>query len=361
LINWWNQLSSREQWLAIAAVGLLVGSVVYFVVSPSMDRLDRVDAEIQRLESDLVQYTTLLNRRERVDRDFAAIAEDHSVEWSAEEIHDGLRREIDRVSLEDPPSPDVVREGGAPGGGGRVVTIDEIPEGQLSDAGEGYREYQIGFRTSPAVLSDLAVFLRRLQESPQALRVNMLELTRTAPDSNRIVATFEITRTVVDGIPDDVEREAQRLFAGNLLENGDFEEWDAGQERFPGWLNEDSVVRASDRFVTSGEQSLELEPASAPGRVYQEVEVTGGETYELEFDMAATGPARVRIIDAESGEPLEGDIAASPDTQRIKRYAARFTAPGDNGSSRRVHAPVLEVLESDGVAYLDNARLVQVQ
>lgn len=360
MVNWWNQLSLREQWLAIAAVGLVVGSVIYFVVSPAMERLNRVDAEIQRLESDLVQYTTLLNRRERVDREFASIAEDHSVEWSAEEIHDGLRREIDRVSLEDPPSPDVVREGGAPGGGGRVVTIDEIPEGQLSDAGEGYREYQIGFRTSPAILPDIAVFLRRLQESPQALRVNMLELNRTSPDSNRIVATFEITRTVVDGIPEDVEREAQRLFAGNLLENGSFEEWDPGQERFPGWVNEDSVVRASDRFVTSGEQSLQLEPASAPGRLYQEVELTGGETYELEFDMAATGPARVRVIDVESGEPLEGEVEPSQG-ERIKRYAARFTAPGDNGAPRRVHAPVLEVLESDTVAYLDNARLVQVR
>ncbi|MFP4172761.1 MAG: type II secretion system protein GspM [Candidatus Hydrogenedentota bacterium] len=360
MVNWWNQLSLREQGLAIAAAGLLLGSIIYFVVSPAIDRLERADAQIQRLESELVQYTALLNRRERVDREFAKIAEDHSVEWTAEEIHDGLRREIDRVSLEDPPSPDVVREGGAPGGGGRVVTIDEIPEGQLSDAGEGYREYQIGFRTSPAILSDITVFLRRLQESPQALRVHMLELSRTSPDSNEIVATFEITRTVVDGIPDDVEREAQRLFAADLLENGSFEQWDAGQENFPGWLHVDSEVRASERFVTAGEQSLELEPASAPGRVYQEVEITGGETYEMAFDMAATGPARVRVIDAESDEALEGGVQPSPN-ERVKRYAARFTAPGDSGAPRRVRAPVLEVLESDAVAYLDNARLVQVR
>ncbi len=360
MTKWWSNLSAREQWLAIATVALFVGSVLYFVVSPAIERLDRADSQIQRLETELVQYTALLNRRERVDREFAKIAEDHSVEWTAEEIHDGLRREIDRVSLQNPPSPDVVREGGAPGSGGRVVTIDEIPQGQLSDAGEGYREYQIGFRTSPATLPNIIVFLRRLQESPQALRVNMLDLTRTSPDRNEIVATFEITRTVVDGIPEDVEREAQLLFAGNLLENGDFEEWDGEAERFPGWVNEDSVVRASERFVTIGERSLQLEPASAPGRVYQEVELTGGETYELEFDLAATGPARVRVLDAETGEPLEGDVASSAD-ERIKRYAARFTAPGDNGAARRVRVPVLEVLESDTVAYLDNARLIQVR
>ncbi len=354
MIKLWNNLSDREKRLALA-VGVLVGAaLLYMAVTPALNHYQWLDAEIERLENDLLNYTMQMSRRDAVDREFARIAEQHSIEWSAEEIHDGLRREIDRLTWRSPPPPDGIMTASVepPGSGGRIVGIREIPEGQLSESGEGYREYQINFRTGQTSLPNIVMFLRRLQESPQALRVDSLQVTRAAPERPEVTAVFEVTRTVVDGIPEDVERAAQVAARTNMLDNPSFEEWDADASAFVAWNHENCEVAQSASFATAGEHALEARNAGSEGLVYQTMDLRAGESYILTADIAAQGPVQLRIMDMDSGQPFQGNHAIE-ESDLAHRYEIRFTVPGNSGQ-RAIAAPYFVLQDGDARLYLDN-------
>ncbi len=355
--KYWRQLSKREQRLALATGGLLLAAVIYLIVAPAASHLRWLDAEIERLEMDLINYTAQVSREETVTREFAKIAEQHSVRWTAEEIHDGLRREIDRLSLENPPEPGEERGNSNPSDG-RIVSIREIPEGVLSDSGEGYREYQIGFRTAQARVPNLVTFIRRLQESPQALRIDALQLERVSPMDEEATATFEVTRTVVDGIPEEIAETTDEPGEPEDVEhidNGLFEQWDSDSRKFASWNSRGAALDANERFATAGKHCLRAVASEPDAAVYQEVALTGGATYLLTADITVEGAAELGVANSEGNGLYEGTVTLDGDGAH--RYALRFTASGPAGESVQVRAPYIRLTDADTVVYLDNVSL----
>jgi type II secretory pathway component PulM len=184
----WKSRTASERRLALIALTLAVASAVYLIVVPALRSLAELDRQIEQREQELITDTELAARSETVDREFAKIATEHSSKWSKQEIHDRLRQEIDRLALQDPK-----------GGGAPLVQIPVLPAGKLIEGGKDFREYQLTFKLKPAPIGAVIEYLKRLHESPQALRIDGLELTR-APDSTLVVAQIDVTRTVVSGM-----------------------------------------------------------------------------------------------------------------------------------------------------------------
>ncbi len=190
-----HRISRRERRLAILA-GIFLGlSLAYALLVHALESLAAMDAEIERLEEDLVHYTAQMQRLDEVEEAFQGVAAEHSSEWTQEEIHDRLRREIIRLSLLNAPPPGTAVEVST--GGPRLVSILQMPLGTLTRSEHGYREYAITFQTRPSTIRNIAQFLARLHKSPQVLRVEALELTR-AHYSTAVTARITVVRIVID-------------------------------------------------------------------------------------------------------------------------------------------------------------------
>lgn len=362
MMKLWARMSRRERGLAVAIVVLVVGGIVYSIVSSALEHLDRQMADIDRLEQQLVNYSRHLERRTPVDAAFARIAEQHSSQWTGEEINDRLTSEIYRLAREDPGTP------GNPGVGREIVPIPLIPPGELEPNPDGYRVYTVDFRTDNAPVSDLTAFLRRLEESPQALRIEVLDIRRAPDLIGAAQAAIRVNRTVVDGVEEAVALEPDfddgpaDLLPGLLASvtdtapNGSFEVFEA-DGGFEGWLADGCRLMPATVFVTDGQISARVEPVVVGASFVQPLTLAGGATYEMTLDVMTTAPLEVRIEDSASGDVYEGAFQVPPDN-RLRSYTVQFTVAGQG--PRPLNAPVFRFDEADGMAHVDRVRLRRI-
>lgn len=180
----WSRLGSGERRLAWAALVVLGVAVVLSGAQRAVDRQCGLQERLAALENEVVSSTSEVALSRRVAARYAALAVAHASGLTEAQISDGLQSELDRLSLR-------------PESGKQLLKVVYRPEGVLT-ACAGYREYQTTFTTQPTSLAAVAEFLSRLQQSPQALRVDRIDLRRDNPAARSVVAQITVTRTVVD-------------------------------------------------------------------------------------------------------------------------------------------------------------------
>jgi len=350
-------LSPSEKRLSIVVAVLFVVAIVMVIGIRCMDALQSLDETIASQELLLLDSSRYAALAVPVDEAYNAIAKQHSSEWTQEQIHDRLRTEIARLSLRQVP-PEGTALPAVSNPGDLLVDIRSWPMGALDDSGEGYRTYQINFRTEPTSIQNIATFLERLQQSPQALRVEGLELTRQ-PLTTEVTAAFRVARTVIgEGAAAQpiVAEETSDQPTGNLIENADFAEWDAQSSSAPGWNVSQATLSAEKDIVADGDTALGVHAQGANAELYQDHDLTAGKTYEIAFVAKASGAARLRIMDNMSGEPIEGD-APLQTGETSYQYRYRFIAPGEKGVKVSMRLPLFVIEQPGAVLVLDNVHV----
>lgn len=353
----WAKMSMRERGLAVAVAVLLVAGLGYIIVTSAMDHLERQEAEIDRLEQQLINFSRQMERRSRVDAAFDLIATQHSSEWTGEEIYDRLGSEIYRLARQDPGEP------GSAGSGPDIVPIPQLPPGELERNPEGYRSYTVEFQTGDTSVDNLTAFLRRLEESTQALRIEALDIRRPPDRLGVAQASIRVNRTVVDGVEEAAEPlpmldsprnmlPTMAMPAGNLAPHGSFEVIEAGNAE--GWTADNCQVTPTTDFVSDGSASAKLEWQEAGAAFAQPVELMGGRSYTMTIDLMATAPVSIAVVDQDTGNAYEGVITVAPDGA-FRSYTMAFTVPGSG--PRQVLAPRLSLEGSGGNAIVDRVRI----
>lgn len=344
---YWVKMNPRERTLASLVGAMLVVGLAYGVVVPAQRYLQSLDEEIVAYEQQVMNDAVLLERSAAVDKAFAAIAAEHGSALTQYEIHDGLRKEIFRLTMRDMPATADAMTGAA-ATGQQILQFIELPEGTLTEGEEGYREYAIEFTTRPGTLSDHMLFLRRIQDSPMSLRVTRFDMVR-APEANALVsAVIGLARTVVDGVPPEIA--ALAAGAGGTIRNGGMEGWDEGVGP-PGWSAEGALLSRDTDHAEEGGYAVRVEAVDEVARFHQDMELRSGRTYRLSFVAAAAGEvtASVGSGDKRYGEPL--DIGGG-----LKRYTVQFAvAPDDDGGA--IRAPEFVLTPAGSVAYIDDVTL----
>jgi hypothetical protein len=202
------------------------------------------------------------------------------------------------------------------------------------------------------------MFLERLQQSPQALRVDSLELTRQ-PLSTEVTAAFRVTRTVIGGgnVPrPKVAKSEAPAASTNLIENADFAQWNAQDSSAPGWQVANATLSAEHDLVEGGDVALGVHAQGANAELYQVKSLRAGTTYEIAFIARASGAAQVRIVNDATGQALAGDapLVVAPGGYQ---YRYRFTAPGNGGEAIAMRVPSFVIADSGGSLVLDNVVL----
>ena len=360
--NAWGRLSTRERRLAGVVAVLLCVAAFWIVLRAASIRLGRLDDEIAGLEDRLAVLKRLQAHGKDLEDAFAVVAEQHSSAWTEEAIHERLRDEIYRLAMKTPPGPGAELAEAARLPAAYLVDIPRLPAGTL-DAGEGYREYRIEFDVAPARIGNIVTFLTRLKMSPQALRIERVELGRE-PESDAVKARIEVTRTIVDAVPGG--EEAPQLVPagaetatddGNLARNGRFEEWDDTSARCLEWEAEGCHVTRSAFGAADGTAGLEACAGRGGGAVFQWQELTAGKEYDVQLEVAAQGTARFEIA-SQSGVPFAGSQTIVGDGQTY-RYHARFVVPGTPGAPVALRVPVVALDGEGTVVRLNNAVLTR--
>lgn len=350
-----NKLSKSEKRLALMVVALLGAAVAMVATVRCWDVLDTLDATIESQQLALIEATKDAALAGPVEAAFETMAKQHSSQWTQEQIHDRLRVEIARLSLRDVPQegtpiPAVTQPGAL------LVDIRSWPLGALDESGEGYRTYQINFRTEPTSIQNIAVFLERLQQSPQALRVDGLELTRQ-PLSTEVTAAFRVTRTVIGsaGAPRPKVAEADKG-PKNLARNADFAMWNEEKAQAFEWTASNASLVRERNFAAIGDTALAVNAQAPNAEFYQVQLLKSGATYDVQFNAKVSGAARMRIVDDGAGSPLQGDAPLTPGPTAY-RYRYRFTVPGQGGTRVAMRVPAI-LLESPGtVLEINNVSL----
>lgn len=354
--NLWASMSKRERTLALLTAAVIVALSGWFVAHRALGNLAQLDAEIESLETDLVNLTSQAARLEPVDQVYSEVVEAHSSEWTQAEIYAMLRAEIVRLSLVDPPP-----EGALPETyrGAKLIDIPTFPQGVLDDPGGGYREYHMRVRTNPTEIKNVAQFLQRLQESPQLLRVDRVEITRPNPAMRVVQADLTITRALVAEV-EAGDAAPRRAPGANLLENPDFDDWGADGAQLAGWTTESlasEMYQGAD--IPGGGRAFSAIATEGEGRLYQIVELPGGATYDLTIALAADAEVRLGVQYEDSGAwfgPDEAPASVLNDGQ-WRRWHLVFTTPGDPGDRVVLRAPCIE-LTGEGSVRADQGELV---
>lgn len=351
MFEWWAKVSPREQRLAVLTAILVGISFGYLGYTQAMNRIGTMDATIESLEENLVYYTEQMELLDEVDRAYNVVAAEHSSEWTQEEIHDRLRREIARLSLLRVPPPG--ERVSLSGGGQRLVDIREMPQGSLSVSEAGYREYQITIRTQPTAIRNVTMFLERLHKSPQALRIATLEMTRP-PNIQAVTARINVIRTVIDtekAGPAPIVVDPEK----NWILNSGFEDW-RDQYSPTHWTLDGATASVNRETVTEGKWGALVTATEAGATFYQTVELIGGGTFDLEFAIKSNGPVQVRAYD-ESSETFVGDAVTIDSQSTVQRYRLRMKVPDSRGTPVAIQAPVFVINNAGGEIAVDNVTL----
>lgn len=307
------RLSVRERRLAIITVVVVALFVCVAGAQSALGYLSSLDARISQLEYQIQNSHQLLAQRSIIEAQYAAVASQHSSEWSEAEIYDRLRGEIYRLAQRVPPP---LAEDGRPveitNNSGDLVKIPSLRQGTLDEGGAGYREYSIPLRIPEALFADMVDYIERLQSSPQSLRIDALDLQRD-PMNMKVAASILLTRTVVDKAPDGAKGGGNREAKGMDIIVSD-------------WTGEGCKV-------SGGGTRLSAEATGERGKVYMERALPGGVSYELVLDLSSTGPARLAVASG-NGEEFPGAGAIEAGAGGPRRYAVVFTAPASSGRAQ---------------------------
>ncbi len=346
------KMSQRERRLLTISAVLIACVLAYLVITPAIDYVTALDERIADREFQLIQYSEHAARASAVDTEYAKVAREHGSDLTQQAIHDSLRAELLRLAAREMPEPGqgVV----ATNPNARLVSFRDLPEGTLTSGLEGYREYTIEVRTVTGAINDHIEFLKRIQQSPIALRVKKLELIRQHNQIGQATAVIELARIVVDGVPLEqvaVEGAAQRA----TIVNGGFEEYDDILKSFAGWETEGATLAQNAGWATEGKLCAALTPEDANAAIYQELTVSSGTTYECSVDVIGMADARVGVAD-DAGEFIGEPIAAAPQGAAM-RYTFRFANPG---KARAIRMPMIRLNAEAEAAYIDNVVLTEV-
>ncbi len=330
LTDQWIRLNLRERALSAAVLVLLIAMMTLMAYRGAMARLDLMDRTIDRLQQDIVNYHYQMARRQSVEAQYNRVAAQHSSRWSEAEIHDRLRAEIYRLAQKIPPP---LGDDGIPvrttGEEGRLVDIPALQQGMLLEGGEGYREYRISLRLPQTELMPLVAFLQRLQESPQALRIDSLEISRD-PMGRATAARIDITRTVADAA---TETPAPGMDAAGA----------SGWERLglAGWQAEGAILRrVRDVAAPDGAPRLAVRSDSERGAAYHIASIRPGASYDMYLDVQVTGEVQAAVAD-ETGGMLLADPVLLEAGGGLSRYHIQFSAPAWPAREVRMRAPTL--------------------
>lgn len=348
----WERLSSREKLLAKVTAVAIVLMLGYTTYQRAMARLDDLDLTIGQMEDTLVSYTYQIAHRELVESRYAEIASQHSSAWTEPEIHDRLRQEIYRLASRTPAPLD---ENGipvnTPNTEGNLVDGISLGKGNMAEGGKGYREYRINVRIPPCPLENLVEFLKRLQLSPQSLRIDAAELTR-APDGNVVSASVDITRIVADG-------PLEKSTPGEAVE-ADTAEGAAGRVRLSSadWQAKGAAVQ--DAPAENAPGTVEIRAAEAAAEACLVRELPGGTVYEMIIDVAAAqGDASVGVALESEAEPFPGETKVTNDG-RLYRLQVQFAVPGEPATAARIRCPLIRIQGKDTVVIVSNVLIRKV-
>lgn len=334
----WARMSSRERLLALGVAGAALLTVMVTGSRMAFERLALLDAGIEQLERDLVQYRQQIARQKSVEAQYREVAAQHSSEWSEAEIHDRLRQEIYRLAQNVPPALD---ERGIPAqlssATGNLVEIPSLQQGRLEESGEGYREYSLSFRIPSAELYDLFAFIERLQGSPQSLRIDGFDMNRGS-QGTKVDANFRITRTIVSGAASEFLDTPSSPAVSDGLDLV-LSEWQGDGIR----LEENGNV-------------LNLQAVDGPGAGFTVRSLPGGHAYEMDIDLRCTGDAGLAIAFDHNGEVFSGETPLNSDGQAY-RYRIRFVLPGSSTDRVRLRAPYIRLNEAGAQAELSRLAL----
>jgi hypothetical protein len=341
--NFWEKLSPRERYLFLATMGLVLAGITILLVSRAVGRVRELNHTIDRLEENLLRCKELDARGVSVEKAFGEVAAQHSSAWTEAEIHDKLRQEIYRLALEDP--------NGSSDSGSKLVDIPTLRQGKLNDSGLGYREYQMDIKIPSSDIYSIIIFLMRLQQSPQSLRIDGLDIGRS-PESQLCSATISVTRTVVGGAADageapvPIPKQAPALAA-----------WDGS--RVEDWQNDGcdlSLVSEIDNQAVEGGSCLRAVARQADANTFMRQEVEARSSYELALDVTAKGNVDLLVADDATGQPYEGTQELTNDGKTY-RLQIHFTVPGEAGDKVKIRAPLLHLKDAGAQVYVDNVVL----
>ena len=334
----WNGLNRREQMLASIIAGLTAIMIVWSIISGAINRLDQLSSNVDRLQEQIVNSHRQILMRQQVDEVYAKVASQHSSEWDKYEVYERLRQEIFRLAQKVPPS---LNEDGVPvratNDSGELVKIPELRQGSMDETDEGYREYKISFRIPQADITDLFAFLERLQASPQSLRIDGLQFSRSWNGTD-VSATIDLTRIIVDG-------------AGNVGTSSDQ----------PRSYQLTSVELTPDAWTVDGGvitqkgSGLHMEAQDDRAEMYLEMPIPALQTYEVVMQVAAKGSGLFGV--AAYDNTIFAGAERLPDDGAAREVRFQFTTDGEPGDTVRVKLPFLTLndygatLEVMGVAY----------
>lgn len=341
----WEQLNPRERALAVIVAALLILGTGTIVTKRALARLDDLDRTIEQREEQILGYAKLLARSQSVGEAYAKVAAQHSSAWTEATIHDRLRNEIRRLLMKKPPPV------GAPVSSKKedmLLKMRALGQGSLRSDEEGFREYAITLRFPSTNMADLLTFLERLQQSPQSLRIDGLDISRP-PTRPQISAVVDVTRTIVDGADNIPEAEEEVTFVKAARSLGAVEQ---------DWKAEGCKVILSRENATLGPESVKAEATAASARLSLTEELGAGETHNLSMDIASSGPARIAVAESGSDPELSPgqDIIADG---KMHRYTLRFTVPEGPDSSISMYAPAIILSEAGTHLYVDNVTLTR--
>lgn len=344
----WQKLSARERRLA-AIVGVLCAVMLAVMVARgAWSHVQELDRTVSGMQQNIVNCALRIAHKQSVEAHYARVAAQHSSAWTEAEIQDRLRQEIYRLAQKSPPPLD---ENGIPlkkpNELGNLVEIPALQEGTLSEGGEGYREYRLSFQVPNVELDALINFLERLQDSPQSLRIDGLEMYRT-PLGAATTANIDITRIIVDGSPTaqhEEESDADSTAPGATM---DLAEWrclggDVLHPEAAGELDE-TALRAQ-----SSEEEAEL---------FLVQSLPAGAVYEMAVDMTASGKCRLAIGDLAGNREFADPVPVRNDGTPY-RYRVQFTVPGASGTTR-LRAPFITFEEAGAYVHISQMTLRKV-
>jgi type II secretory pathway component PulM len=357
MLRLFEQRSARERRLLVLTAVALFAALAFLAVTRARDRIDALDANIAAFEQQLHSHTEQMAAADEVYQAFQHIAFQHSSQWTQEEIHDRLRVEIARLSMREVPP------AGSPlpaSAGAALVEIRQMPIGALEDSDAGYRSYQIDFRTEPTSIQNLTTFIQRLQQSPQALRIDTLDIIRD-PLSAQVTARLRVTRTIIDDADAPIpavtvaEPDAKPI---NIARNAGFERWDPNAKAFPDWEAQDLAVGGQVGGATEGYACLHAQTNGPTGELYQQQDLRPGANYDLYLDARLSGKGVIRVAEAETGAPLPGEQSLRADGEHY-RYHLRFTTPDSAQGTVALRAPLIVLQNEGAVLLLDNIVLME--
>lgn len=343
LAEQWQKRTAREQILALAVLGLLILLFLFAGANHALAILGRMDRDIERLSTDIINYQYQIARRDSIDARFAQVATQHSSAWTESQIRDRLRLEIYRLANRIPPGLDA---DGIPlstnGEGGALVSIPKLGQGRLEEGGDGYREYQISVQIPPAPVEDLLAYLERLQSSPQSLRLDRVDLRRD-PAQSMLRASLDITRIVVD----------TPFFTSTAPEHTPLPQ--------PGenLLTPDDWQRSGCDIHGSADGTLIVAALEANGRAILHRRLPSGVTYDLRLTISTEGTARIVVASEHadfSGEAM-GPIETGGAWMVLR---TRFTVPDHPLGQVDVQVPAITFEDDDSRLSLRQMTLVEV-